>query len=186
MPFFISLFSADDRNFILELCDASLDQVFLHPNDPKKYRGPNLPHYFIVLFQLATGLEYIHSQNLIHRDVKPENVLISVDSTSKIVTLKWADFGLSRPVSEQGTYTMSNLAGTKNWMAPELFEQFQSLANVNGNQVMLRGTVKSDIFALGLVFAYYLNDGQHPYGLTNDKIRINLKNKNPIDVISIP
>ena len=89
----------------MELCAASLDQIFL---DPKKYNGPNLPHYTTVVLQLAEGLEYIHSKNLIHRDIKPGNVLIYVDSTDGKITMKWADFGLSRTVNERGTYTMSS------------------------------------------------------------------------------
>jgi serine/threonine protein kinase len=155
------------RLFALELCTASLDQVFLRPDHPEKYKGPKLPYHFEVFSQLASGLEYVHSKNLIHRDIKPENVLISVDSSTNTqdvkVTMKWADFGLSRAVNERGTYPMSSgVKGTRNWYAPELLRLLQE--SQTGRQRQLRGTVKSDIFALGLVFAYLLLDGQHIYG----------------------
>ena len=141
------------RYFVLELCDASLDQLFLDPNHQKKYNGPKLPYHFEIFSQLASGLEYIHSKNLIHRDIKPANVLISVDSICQKVTIKWADFGLSRIVNERGTYTMrSGVKGTRNWNAPELLT------------LDPRGTVKSDVFSLGLVFGYLLLGGQHLYG----------------------
>jgi serine/threonine protein kinase len=165
----------------LELCDASLDQIFLHPNHPRKYKGPHLPHYSTVFYQLALGLEYIHSKNLIHRDIKPENVLISVDSTTGQVKMKWADFGLSRSVNERGTYTMSSgIKGTRNWYAPELlklFSQFQSSEQP-------RGTVKSEVFAQGLVFAYLLLDGQHLYGSDELQISANILANNQVNINS--
>jgi len=144
----------------LELCDASLDQLFLMSDDPRKYKGPKLPHHFTVFLHLALGLEYIHSEKIIHRDIKPENVLISVDSAG-LVTMKWADFGLSRSVNERGTCTLSGIKGTLNWFAPELLESLERNPKEPG-----RGTVKSDVFALALVFGFLLLGGQHLYGTT--------------------
>jgi serine/threonine protein kinase len=109
---------------------------------------------------LALGLEYIHSKKIIHRDIKPENVLISVDSAG-LVTIKWADFGLSRSVNERGTCTLSGIKGTLNWFAPELLKKIESEKEELG-----RGTVKSDVFALALVFGFLLLGGQHLYGTT--------------------
>jgi serine/threonine protein kinase len=169
------------RYFALELCAASLDQMFLDANHSRKYRGPKLPHYITVFSQLASGLEYIHSNNLIHRDIKPENVLISVDSTSQVVTMKWADFGLSRSVNERGTFTMnSGIKGTRNWYAPEimkLISQFQQFEKA-------LGTVKSDVFAQGLVFAFLLLDGHHLYGTNELEVCINIAANNPVNISS--
>jgi serine/threonine protein kinase len=121
---------------------------------------------------LAEGLEYIHSKNLIHRDIKPGNVLIYVDSTDDKITMKWADFGLSRSVNERGTYSMSSgIKGTRNWYAPELLilmTPFQQSIQTR------RGTVKSDVYALGLVFAYLLLNGQHLYGSNEIEIMANI------------
>jgi serine/threonine protein kinase len=77
--------------------------------------------------------------------------------------MKWADFGLSRAVNERGTFTISGVKGTRNWYAPELLRLLIEKSQTGG-QRQLRGTVKSDMFALGLVFAYLLLDGQHIYG----------------------
>lgn len=49
-----------------------------------------------VLLQLAEGLNYIHSKDLVQRDGKPQNVLISVIGAHYKVTMKWADFELSK------------------------------------------------------------------------------------------
>jgi serine/threonine protein kinase len=172
------------RVFALELCTASLDQVFLGPDHPNKYNGPRLPYHFEVFLQLASGLEYIHSKNIIHRDIKPENVLISVDTNrpDMKVTIKWADFGLSRAVNERGSYTMnSGVKGTKCWYAPEWLKLLYWPPTTRGQP---RGTVKSDVFALGLVFAYLLLDGQHIYGSNENEIINNILGDKAINMKS--
>jgi serine/threonine protein kinase len=109
---------------------------------------------------LAEGLEYIHSKNLIHRDIKPGNVLIYVDSTDGQITMKLADFGLSKSVNGRGSYTMnSGVKGTYTYLAPELLQKL-----MQNEEILGRGTIKSDVFALGLVFVFLLLKGHHLYG----------------------
>lgn len=170
------------RYFALELCEASLDQLFLKPEHPRKYKGPMLPGHLKVLLQLASGLEYIHSKKLIHRDIKPGNVLISVDSSgTKGVTMKWADFGLSKFVNERGTFTMSGVKGSDTWMAPELLK----LLYDEGEIQQQRGTVRSDIFSEGLVFGYLLSAGKHLFGV-DPEIQSNILKNEPINVTTGP
>lgn len=59
--------------------------------------------------QIAHGLQYLHSKHIVHRDVKPHNILLDAQFTVKI-----ADFGLSR-VIEIGK-TMTKNLGTPSWM----------------------------------------------------------------------
>ncbi|XP_057369158.1 calcium-dependent protein kinase 5-like [Daphnia carinata] len=93
----------DFMYYALELCYASLDQVFLKSDDPKKYKGRTPPNIKI-FHQLAEGLAYIHSKSLTHRDIKPNNVLIkrSPGQDEKTI-IKWADFGLAKKVTERGS-----------------------------------------------------------------------------------
>ncbi|XP_046439799.1 serine/threonine-protein kinase/endoribonuclease IRE1-like [Daphnia pulex] len=167
----------DFKCFALELCNASLDQLFLKENDPKKYRGP-MPQKMEVLLQLAKGLEYIHTMELIHRDIKPENVLIWVNPNTKQVLMKWADFGFSKSVNENGTFTMSGVRGTFNWLAPEILELMDE-ASFAKKKTQKRGTVKSDVFAEGLVFGYFLSEGVHPFGTSSIQIPMNVRTKKP-------
>jgi serine/threonine protein kinase len=160
----------------MEFCAASLDQLFLKSNDPRKYKGPALPPYLTVFIQLASGLEYIHSKNLFHRDIKPANVLISVDP-AKLVTIKWADFGLSKFVNERGTCTLSGIKGTVDYFAPELLEK------LNRDEKLERGDIKSDVFAFALVIGYLLLNGQHLYG-SNIEIPTNILKKNQVNMDS--
>jgi serine/threonine protein kinase len=150
--------------------------------DPKKYRGP-MPPTFDVLYQLAVGLEYIHKSGLIHRDIKPANVLIWVSPENGKVLMKWADFGLSKPVNERGTCSMSGVSGTPNWLAPELLKLLLDDGETEGDKIEQRGTIQTDVFAEGLLFGYYLNGGLHLYG-TRFQIAPNILTNNPINLSS--
>ncbi|XP_046646147.1 serine/threonine-protein kinase/endoribonuclease ire-1-like isoform X2 [Daphnia pulicaria] len=159
------------RYYALELCQSSLEKLFLKIDSPKKYRGP-MPSQKEVLLQLAEGLEYIHINGLIHRDLKPENVLIWADSTGKTVLMKWADFGLSKPVNERGSHSISGVSrGTDNWYAPEILKiMVEQEENENKSSPRQRGTIKSDVFTEGLIFAYYLLNGVHPFGSRFERV----------------
>ena len=67
--------------------------------------------------------------------------------------------------------------GTMNWIAPELLKQIES-----NPTDQLRGTVKSDVFAEGLVFAYFLADGVHPFGFGNVEIPSNILKGNLVNL----
>jgi serine/threonine protein kinase len=162
--------------FALELCIASLEQVFPKFDQPPKYNGPELPQHLTVFLQLAWGLKYIHSKHFIHRDIKPANVLISVDSAG-LAKIKLADFGLSRSVNQRGTCTLSGIKGTMNWFAPELL---RNLEKVEAN--FERGTLKSDVFALALVFGFILLKGKHLYGANELEVTGNIMGKNPVNM----
>jgi serine/threonine-protein kinase/endoribonuclease IRE1 len=162
------------------LCKASLDQLFLKENDPKKYSGP-VPPEAEVLLQLAKGLEHIHKNELVHRDIKPENVLIWVNPPTNQVLMKWADFGFSKQVNERGTFSMSGVKGTLHWLAPELLALLDEYSS-SENEIKKRGTVKSDVFAEGLVFGYFLSKGVHPFGTSSYQIPTNVQKKRPTNL----
>ncbi len=144
-----------------------------------------MPPPIEVLSQLAEGLEHIHEKGLIHRDIKPQNVLIWVSPENGQVLMKWADFGLSRQVNERGSYSMSTVKGTFDWLAPEILELLNEDISQSGSEIILarqRGNVKSDVYAEGLVFGHFLLNGRHIFGkrieippniLKNNQVNIN-------------
>ena len=97
-----------------------------------------------IAIQMAQGLEAAHARNIVHRDVKPSNVLMTQQGLIKIV-----DFGLARVVSSPTMTQTGAAAGTVGYMSPE-----QSL----GKPVDRR----TDIWALGVVFAEMLT-GHNPF-----------------------
>jgi serine/threonine-protein kinase len=94
-----------------------------------------------VLREVAWALAYAHGQGLIHRDVKPDNILIET-STSRVLV---ADFGIAAAMDE----ALDGVAGTPEFMSPE-----QAL----GTQIDAR----SDLYSLGAT-AFYAFSGRFPF-----------------------
>ncbi len=108
-------------------------------------RGPMPPHAVAaVLRPVLGGLAVAHHAGLVHRDVKPENVLISDDGEVKI-----ADFGLVRAVSEAKITSTSVILGTAAYLSPEQVS--------TGN-----ATPRSDVYAVGIL-TYELLTGLTPF-----------------------
>jgi serine/threonine-protein kinase/endoribonuclease IRE1 len=162
---------------VLELCAATLAQCFA-----KEYKGPELPPDGLVLYQIANGLHYIHSRNLVHRDVKPDNILISMTTP---VQMKLSDFGFVKKTSTRGTFEQSGLKGTEKWMAPEILElviKMEESSRDSTSEELPHGTIQSDTFAAGCVFFYFLTRGKHPFGNSYQIIPGNILNNKPIEL----
>ncbi len=137
-----------------------------------------MPSDVDVLYQIACGVQYIHSMNLVHRDIKPDNILISCTDP---VVMKVSDFGLSKPTSSRGTFVFSGIKGSENWLAPEILK----LLRLNPTELdKQHGTVQSDIFAVGCVFFYFITRGIHPFGGDKYSIAENIRNGNAVNVTS--
>jgi serine/threonine protein kinase len=149
----------------MELCVASLDQLFLVADDPKKYKEP-IPSDEQFGFQLISALEYIHGKNLVHGSIKPTNILIS---SSEDPQIKLSDFGLTTTCLNDGHSSKRVICGflsSRYWLAPELLE-CDSTANA-------QSTKESDIFSAGSVFFYFLSKGCHLFGNATHEIIPNI------------
>jgi len=108
-----------------------------------------------ILIQLASALEAVHAAGIIHRDVKPDNVLIWRENDGVRATL--IDFGIMRLVADK---VAEGFCGTPHFSAPEQI--------VNTSEP----TVKIDIFALGIL-AFLMLARRHPYeGYTAAALRV--------------
>src|SRR5256885_4026405 len=67
-----------------------------------------------IAIQVARGLGFAHEQGLIHRDVKPQNVILNGDGRAKVT-----DFGIARSLDVQGVTQSGAVLGTSNYIAPE-------------------------------------------------------------------
>lgn len=98
----------------------------------------------IVMKQLVAGLNQAHQHNIIHRDIKPQNILIKDDGTAKI-----ADFGIARAQDATQLTQTDSVMGSVHYMAPE---------TARGESA----TEQSDLYSVGIVF-YELLVGDVPY-----------------------
>jgi serine/threonine protein kinase len=94
--------------------------------------------------QASRGLEHAHAAGLVHRDVKPQNLLLRRDGTLKI-----ADFGIARAAESTALTQTGTLLGTAAYLAPE---------QAAGEKV----TAAADVYSLGVVL-YELLTGRLPY-----------------------
>ena len=128
----------DLQYLVLELVNGwSLEKAL--SNGIPQDRGTSIS----VLSQVAGALDYAHGEGIVHRDVKPANILVSRDGKAKI-----ADFGIARISSQTITKTGATM-GTPAYMAPE---QIMS-ARVNG---------LADQFSLAVI-AYQMLSGRRPF-----------------------
>lgn len=109
-----------------------------------KRRGAlTLPEIIDIMLQLTSGIACAHNSYIIHRDIKPQNVMILDDGRVKIT-----DFGIAMALNNELTQTNS-VMGSVHYLPPEQ-------ANGNGS------TVKSDIYSLGIL-TYELITGKLPF-----------------------
>ncbi|MCK5872741.1 MAG: bifunctional protein-serine/threonine kinase/phosphatase, partial [Methylococcales bacterium] len=103
-----------------------------------------------IVKQIAKGLRAFHRMEMLHQDLKPENIIIAQDGTVKIIdfgSVKIAGIAEMNPIDQQEG---ENVLGTLNYTAPEYhLEQ--------------RGTIKSDLYSLAVI-AYEMINGALPFG----------------------
>lgn len=122
-----------DLYVVFELMESDLHQV-IKANDDL-----TTEHYRYFLYQLMCGLNYVHTANVFHRDLKPKNILANADCKLKI-----CDFGLARPAfNDQATSVFwTDYVATRWYRAPELCGSF-----------FTKYTPAIDVWGLGCIFA---------------------------------
>jgi mitogen-activated protein kinase 7 len=90
-------------------------------------------HFQSFIYQILCGLKYIHSANVLHRDLKPGNLLVNADCELKI-----CDFGLARGFSvdpEENAGYMTEYVATRWYRAPEIMLSFQSYTKASTSSI---------------------------------------------------
>ena len=123
-----------------------------------------------LLCEIADALAYAHLRGVIHRDVKPDNVLLDADSGRAIVT----DFGIARAIEAGTRLTITgNALGTPQYMSPE---QAVGEREIDG---------RSDIYSLGVV-AYQMLTGRLPFtGGNTMALLLKHVNERPLPIVDL-
>ncbi|GAB4836758.1 hypothetical protein Ancab_001670 [Ancistrocladus abbreviatus] len=125
------------------MVDGSLRHVLL-----RKDRHLDRRKRLIIAMDAAFGMEYLHSKNIVHFDLKCDNLLVNLKDPSRPIC-KVGDFGLSK--IKRNTLVSGGVRGTLPWMAPELL-------NGSSNKV----SEKVDVFSFGIVL-WEIFTGDEPY-----------------------
>ncbi|XP_015520215.1 serine/threonine-protein kinase/endoribonuclease IRE1 [Neodiprion pinetum] len=135
------------RYIALELAEATLQDYVAGRYNVDKISAKG------ILRQATAGLAHLHFLDIVHRDIKPHNVLLSVPGPRGEVRAMISDFGLCKKLQlgRMSFSRRSGVTGTDGWIAPEML-------------IGERTTCAVDIFSLGCVFYYVLSGGKHPFG----------------------
>ena len=106
----------------------------------------------VVVGEVCSALQAAHAAGLVHRDVKPENVLLGTDANGQQI-VKVTDFGLARAVTDTTATTRGVVLGTVSYLAPE---------QVSSGRVDER----TDVYAVGILL-FELVTGRRPYSGDN-------------------
>ena len=125
---------------IMEYCDKGDLRHFLKRRALKEHNVKNL------MVQLVSGMQYMYNNNIYHRDLKPQNILID-----KYYNLKITDFGLAKDDDENPLF--ETICGSPMYMAPEIMKY-------------KKYDKKADLWSLGIIF-YELLTGKTPFTANN-------------------
>ncbi|KAI9513442.1 hypothetical protein F5148DRAFT_5717 [Russula earlei] len=175
----------------LELCPASLADIIERPDQFREIAISFNPKRAVR--QITSGLRHLHALKIVHRDIKPQNILISSakkgESSGNRMLI--SDFGLCRKLEVDQTSFLPTAGGvmgvgTFGWRAPEILRgdvkldeaitddnsqsSNDSVGTATGSnhsgagKATTRLTKSVDIFALGCLYYYCLTNGGHPFG----------------------
>src|SRR4249919_2585300 len=143
-PYIVPIHSVDEINQFVFYVMAYVDGETLAQRVAA--RGPLAPAEATrILREVAWALAYAHAQGVVHRDVKPANILLERGTERAMVT----DFGIARLTHTSSETAVGELLGTPEYMSPE---------QASGDAVDGR----SDLYALGAV-GYFALSGQPPF-----------------------
>ena len=142
-------FDGDYLLLVTEYCNEGDLEKWLKQDHDFKERAD-------IMVQIMRGMDYLHQHNILHRDIKPKNILLH-DGIIKI-----CDFGFSTMIKEYNQL-FNTICGTPLYMSPELL-------------FMKPYTLKSDIWSLGILF-YTILYKCHPFGklINMDDYRLKIK-----------
>jgi serine/threonine protein kinase len=145
-PNIVPIYSVDEKNGIVHFVMAFVDGESLGERLEREPRPP-LDLVRRVLRDVADALDYAHRRGVIHRDIKPDNILLDRHGARPVVT----DFGIARAGETHSRLTVTGVAvGTPAYMSPE---QAMGERELDG---------RSDIYSLGIV-GYRMLAGELPF-----------------------
>lgn len=145
IKYYQTVYTADSINIIMELVENNSLIEYLRAQPTKRATEQNVK---IIMKDVLKAIAYLHSKNIVHRDIKLQNILISKDMKIKLI-----DFGFST-YDNQIHY---DFCGTPHYISPQIISKGGYIGQA------------ADIWAIGIMM-YKLLVGTFPFKGLNDKI----------------
>lgn len=142
-PNIVNIFDVGEENneyyIVMEYVEGQTLKQYIHDH------GSLTPEETVrILRQVSSAVSHAHDNHIVHRDIKPQNILISPNGTAKVT-----DFGISRAISDATITHTNSVLGSVHYLSPE---------QAKGGYV----TYQSDLYSLGVV-AYEMLTGKVPF-----------------------
>ena len=149
-PRIVPIYTVDEREGIVYFVMALVDGESLADRLAREPRLP-IPEVRRILMEVCDALSYAHAHGVVHRDVKPDNVMLDRATGNAVVT----DFGIARAAAADSRLTVTGVAiGTPAYMSPE---QALGERELDG---------RSDLYSLGII-GYQMLAGETPFKASN-------------------
>ena len=153
---------SDKLVIVMELCDCDLDSYIQKKKNENENKEFKIDEIFEILTQLNNTFKILVENKVIHRDLKPKNILLKKDKNDKNIW-KLVDYGVSRQLFTLSRQLYTKYVGTLLYMAPEILEGVEY-------------DDECDLWSLGIII-YYLRFNVLPYkGETGVAVFRSIKN----------
>lgn len=147
---FMEYMTKDNQAIVTQWCEGSTLYKHLHVQETKF----QMFQLIDIARQTAQGMDYLHAKNIIHRDMKSNNIFLHEG-----LTVKTGDFGLAAVKSHwSGLHQVEQPNGSVLWVAPEVIQ-------MQDNNPL---SFQSDVYSYGIVL-YELMTGELPYSHINNR-----------------
>jgi mitogen-activated protein kinase kinase kinase 11 len=148
---------------VLEYCDGGDLSVALQKCTPRNF-------FFHVASSISKGMSYLHNKGIIHRDIKPGNILLDGMVSSGNFSVKITDFGVATESNNGGDQDQTAETGTYRWMPPEVIrhETYSQTADVYSSailfwQLLSRESPFANMSQIEAAAAVAMNDARPPF-----------------------
>ncbi|KAH9507932.1 Serine/threonine-protein kinase tbk1 [Bulinus truncatus] len=156
---------APNKNvLIMEYCEGGSLHHML--DQPLYYYGLSEEEFLLVLKHVSDGIQYLRQKSVIHRDIKPGNIMRYITSDGQSI-YKLTDFGAARNLNEDESF--QSLYGTEEYLHPGIYER--AVLKLPTQQCF---DAKVDLWSLGVTF-FHTATGQlpfQPYGGRNNRLKM--------------
>lgn len=141
---------------IIDYCNGGDLDNYVRQSIRERKKPLPLEELRLIAWCVGCGLRDMHALSILHRDIKPKNILLVKDAEGKVVDVKLCDYGLSRKVNEQCGFKASTILGTYDYFAPELYKIMDQMMSGDDDTPVDKYDEKVDVWSYGVLLYFSL------------------------------